>query len=383
MKFWQPLRKPSPHSLLYCVLVLCMLCAAACGAPTPHPPPPGSPTPARAPLRYFVAGSQIMDSRGRVFVPYGVQLLGMYTTNWRYDVSDAHLTLDQMVAARNFWHANTVSLQLASANLFADTPYDAQYLAKIDQEVRWAHQENVNILLVLQYEATTAQVLPTQDSIEFWDLLSKHYRNAPWVFFDIFNEPRRPAGLSEAQSWPLWARGGLGYVGMQQIVDTIRGNGVQNLVFIDGLAAGEDLQGVLLHRIHGKNIIYAIHPYFGAQHKTRADWDHWFGSVAAKADFPIVADEWGEYQTTNEQCLPQAPILVPQLLDYLKKLHIGVIAWALFPGLLIRGWNYTNPTAFDRPLFLCEAPFPNYDPQAQGIGKMIRRYFAANSIANQ
>src|SRR5438105_2944309 len=105
MKFWQSLRKPSPHSLLYCVLLLCVLFPAGCGTPTPQPP--NGTTPARAPLQYHVAESQIMDSRGQVFVPYGVQLVGMYTTSWRHDVSDAHLTLDQMVAARNFWHANT------------------------------------------------------------------------------------------------------------------------------------------------------------------------------------------------------------------------------------------------------------------------------------
>jgi hypothetical protein len=200
MKFWQTCRNTAPLSFFYWALAFCVLFAAGCGAPTPQPPPPIGTTPARAPLQYHVVGSQIMDSRGHVFVPYGVQLLGMYTTNWRHDVSDAHLTLDQMVAARNFWHSNTVSLQIASANLFADTPYDAQYLAKIDQEVRWAHQENLNILLVLQYESTTAQVLPTQVSIDLWDLLSKHYRNAPWVFFDIFNEPKSPEGLSEVQT---------------------------------------------------------------------------------------------------------------------------------------------------------------------------------------
>lgn len=366
-------------------MVCCALLAGACEGSTPSAAsdrltPSSPPTPPV--ITYHVSGKQILDNKGHVFVPYGVQLIGLFTYNWQTSAAYQNLTFRQMESARTIWHSNTVGVQLASADLFtdpSDTSYDHEYLKAVDNEVTWAHKEGMNILLVLQYEATQPQPLPTEDSVKFWNFISLRYRNDPWVFFDIFNEPVSPSGLTEAQTWPLWQYGGEGYVGMQDLVNTIRGNGAQNLIFIDGLAAGEDLRGVPTHRVNGDNIIYAIHPYIGTQHESKQQWDNWFGNVAAKGDFPVVADEWNVYQSSSAGCVLQAPTLAPRLLNYLNTLHIGLIAWALFPGLLIRSWNYADPTAFDQPTFSCDAPSPNYDPKAQGAGRLILSYFAAHT----
>ncbi|MCL4508202.1 MAG: glycoside hydrolase family 5 protein, partial [Chloroflexi bacterium] len=140
---------------------------------------------------------------------------------------------------------------------------------------------------------------------------------------------------------------------MQTLVDTIRGQGNPNLILADGLATGEDLNAVPNHLLHGGNVVYAVHPYFNAtQHATAAEWDHWFGDAAAT--LPVVADEWGEYQSSSHgECFPQAPVLVPQFLAYLRRKQIGLIGYALYPGILIRGWNFADPTAFDYPPYTC------------------------------
>jgi hypothetical protein len=358
----------------------------ACGGDLTLPTTSGSGTPSvsSTPLpvtTYHVSGAQILDNHGRVFIPYGVQLMGLFTLNWHQSLGSDHLDLIQMKSARNIWHANTVGIQLSAEDLFVGTSYSRAYLAKVDQEVTWAREEGMNTLLILQYEGEgiTPPPLPTEGSVQFWNFMSVHYRNDPWVFFDLFNEPVHPPGLTEAETWPIWQHGGDGYIGMQELVNTIRGNGAQNLIFIDGLAAGEDLQGVPTHRVNGDNIVYAVHPYFGSQHQSKQQWNTWFGDVAATANFPVVADEWNEYQSTSAECVLQAPTLAPQFLDYLNTLHIGLIAWALFPGLLIRGWNYADPTAFDQQTYECNAPFPNYSSQAQGAGQLLLHYFATHA----
>jgi len=336
-------------------------------------------------ITYHVQGKEILDNHGKVFIPYGVLVVGLSVPNWRHNLGIAHLTRDQMVAARNLWYANTVSLLVASQDLFAAYPYDKAYLAKIDQEVAWANEENMNLLLVLQYEDTTKQYLPTRDTAHFWDFMSRHYRQNPRVFFDVFNEPLSPTGIDDAAAWMLWRGGGTvnntTYVGMQQLVDSIRGNHASNLLFVDGLATAEDIKGLPSHLLSGSNIVYAVHPYFNAtQHATPGQWDFWFGNAARVISSPVVVDEWSEYQSaTNLECFPQAPAVVPLFLNYIKERHMGLIAWALFPGLLIRGWNYGNPTAFDQPVYLCNALFPNYDPQAQGAGQLVRHFFKVNS----
>jgi hypothetical protein len=341
---------------------------------------------------YRVEGKRIIDFNGATFIPYGVQVPSLWVDNWRHNTGmqqNAAILRQQTLYAtiHTVWHANTISLQLASADLFDEDPYDQAYLDLVDQVVAMAHAAGMATLIVLQYESTTRKPLPTADSVHFWHVLAAHYQHEPWVFFDIFNEPRNPQpGPDDGAAWQRWQSGGVAagvsYVGMQAIIDTIRQAGSQNLIFVDGLAAGEDLNGVPTHLLHGGNIVYAVHPYFNAtQHATPVEWDRWFGTIARTGDFPVVADEWGEYQSsTHGECLPQAPTLVPQFLAYVRLLHIGLIAYGLYPGILIRGWDFKKPTAFDQPSYTCPpTSFPNMDPQAQGIGQLLIAYFARYS----
>jgi hypothetical protein len=313
-------------------------------------------------------------------------------TSWRTNGALEHLTYDQVLAARDTWYANTVSLQLSSNNLFAQKPYDASYLAAVDQAVAWSNQLGMNILLVLQYEGygNSFQKMPTQDSIDFWNVLSRHYADNPTVFFDLFNEPLPATLLGTSDNdaaWTFWQGGGdvdgVRYVGMQQIVDAIRGNGAQNLVLVDGLAAGEDIKLLPQHPLRGTNVAYAIHPYFNAtQHHTPSDWDRWFGDAVSSADFPVVADEWSEYQSGRGECITDAPTVVPQFLAYLRNKSVGIIGYAFWPGTLIRGWDFRSPTRYDFSPTTClpSSSDSNLGADAQGAGALLMEHLAANSV---
>lgn len=344
--------------------------------------PPASPS-----VSYTVQGSEIIDSDGNVLIPYGVEIPGLWISDWQSNAgmlqNARQLQNATMYAdARFFWHSNTLDIKVASADLFDQSPYDKAYLKTVDTAVNYSRAYGMNIVIALQYESTTKQPLPTQDSMAFWSFMATHYKQDPWVFFDIFNEPRSPSGADNSGTWNLWENGGTyngtTFVGLQQLVDAIRMKGSANLIFADGLASGEDLNEVPMHLLAGGNVAYAIHPYFGPQHLNETDWNYWFGDVAKSGNVPVVADEWGEYQSsTHGECVTNAPNLVPQFLAYLDGLKIGVIGYGLYPGILIRGENFTNPTAFDQPGYSCpNAPFPNPNPDAQGAGSLLAQYFA-------
>ncbi len=346
-------------------------------------------------VSYHVVGKHILDSNGNIFVPYGVLIDGILLAqpNWKTAGALTHDTIDQMQAAHDFWHSNTVRLQISSKALFAQSPYDSSYLAKIDQDVQWATQLGMNIIISLQYEGhgNSGQKMPTQDSINFWNVVAPHYANNQRVFFDIFNEPNIKDILGHTDNdaaWSFWQDGGTSidgkaYVGMQRLVDTIRGDGAQNLILAEGLATGEDIILLPNHTLTGSNIVYAIHPYLNdTNHHSPADWDHWFGNAAAIANFPVVADEWGEYQSTKEECITDAPTVVPRFLSYLKSHNIGLIAYGFWPGTLIRGWDFRNPTTYAQSTTICTIDtsiHPNLAPDAEGAGQLIRQYLIANS----
>ncbi len=352
--------------------------------------------PPPVPKTYHVAGKQIIDNQGNVFIPYGVQLDGilMAQPNWQVDMALMHLTKAQVQAAHDFWHANTVSLQLGSRALFDQIPYDRAYLAAADSVVTWAKEFGMNVLFVLQYEGVgnSSQPMPTQDSLHFWDVLSRHYAANANVFFDVFNEPNTATLLGSTSDndvvWSFWQNGGIvndiNYVGMQQLVNTIRNNSFKNLVFVDGTASGEDINLLPHHTLTGSNIVYAIHPYLSSkQHGTQTQWDAWFGKAATSGNFPVEADEWSQYQdrySSRTGCLTDAPGVVPLFLTYLRSKNIGLIGYALFPGTLIRGWNFTNPTTFDRNPEACPVVSSHdYSSTAQGAGQLLEKYFAAYS----
>ncbi len=356
--------------------------------------PPGSPPPPT--LSYVVSGKQIIASDGKTFLPYGVNILGLEgpsSAPWQSDTALPFMTALQMQAAVQTWHSNTVRVQLVSQYLFDQQPYDTAYVEHIDNEVTWAHQYGANIVLSLTYEIgpSTEPIMPTSDTVAFWNFVARRYAGDPWVFFDIFNEPIAPGGTDNAAAWACWQSGGCSdsngnqYVGMQAVVNAIRADGAQNLIFAQGLAAGEDIVLLPNYLLSGANIVYAIHPYFGPLHQSQSDWDTWFGNTATSGNFPVVADEWNEYNSaTKGECLSNGPSLVAPFLAYLQQKNIGLIAWALAPGLLVTQgggtWNYGAPTSFapGQTTWTCQDPFPPQN-ETEGSGALILAYFASNS----
>jgi hypothetical protein len=116
--------------------------------------------------------------------------------------------------------------------------------------------------------------MPDANSVTFWSEVAARYRDDGRVMFELYNEPHDV-------SWSVWKSGGAasdGFqaVGMQQLHDTVRATGAQNLVIIGGLDWAYDLSGVPANRIDGYNIAYATHPY-NKPGRRPYDWDRsWF-----------------------------------------------------------------------------------------------------------
>ncbi len=346
-------------------------------------------SPTQAPSGFHVAGNQILDSTGKVFVARGLEVYDVSRTSWKLDLARdnqvGNLGSGEFQAASNFWHANLIRVQLAEDNLASgSTP---GYLTEIDHLVNLATSNGMAIIVSDQTEETSNNPAPTQESVSFWSQVAAHYGHNPSVIFDLFNEWRIPWSDvgGEAQAWQLWQNGGTdpttkkSYVGMQQLVNAVRSTGATNLILAQGIGAGEVLDQVTSHLLTGGNIAYAVHPYFNASevNNPTSIWDNRFG--IASQSVPVMADEWGEYQSAKGECFPGAPAMVPQLFSYLKSHHIGIVGWALFPGILIRGWSWTTPTAFDQSSYTCgpSIAFPNMSPTAEGAGYSLLSYFAS------
>lgn len=312
---------------------------------------------------YTVEGKSIRKA-GVPFTPNGITTFGLSRPNWEANVSS---DLARIAAIASFWHGNVVRIQIAPPIFLANPP---GYVATMKREVRTALRLRLNVILSAQYQSVGYIPGPNASTVSFWRAIARTYRNTQQVWFDLFNEPDQP-------SWKIWKHGGSGFVGMQTLVDTIRAIAPHNLVIAEGLRQAETLSGVESELLKGSGVVYSVHPYLLPGLQTPQSWDTNWGDLSSR--IPILVGEWGEYNERKPQCALDAPQLVPDFLDYLHRHHIGLIAWALVPGVLVRGSSLTEPTQFDPGVpWTCTG---GLDPGsgAQGPGGDILRFFEGST----
>jgi hypothetical protein len=324
---------------------------------------------------YRVSGSSIVGPNGSPFTPYGLTIFGLADSDW----TQGHLSdLAAIPAIANYWHGNTVRIQVAPDIAMSGSPYNTALLSDLKQEVSTAESNGLNVILCAQYERTIKLKMPNQGTMAFWQLLAQNFGKDGRVWFDLFNEPQlSPNAVGGMSSlWDVWQNGGDGYVGMQSLVNSIRAEGAGNLLLAEGVEGGKSLAQLSDHLLTGDNIAYAVHPYFeGPAWSSPTSWEQNWGFLVGRV--AIVADEWSEYQRSGGSCTPEAPTLVPQFLAYLSSRNIGLIGWGLIPGVLIRGNDLESPTAFTNPSsYNCHAVSST---SAQGAGQLLRQYFLEHS----
>ena len=169
----------------------------------------------------------------------------------------------------------------------------------------WAETAGLDVVLDLHWsdsgvfdnclvnKGCEQQRMADVNSLTFWSEVATRYQNDGRVMFELYNEPNQV-------SWSAWKSGGpangFQAVGMQQLYDTVRATGAQNLVLIGGLDWAYDLSGVPANRIAGYNIAYATHPY-DAGSRRPADWGRAFGFLT-RTD-PVVITEFGNIADTS------------------------------------------------------------------------------------
>jgi aryl-phospho-beta-D-glucosidase BglC (GH1 family) len=205
---------------------------------------------------------------------------------------------------------------------------------------------------------------PQRSHVEFWKDAAARYKDNPAVIFDLFNEPH-------GTTWEVWKNGGFvedknapadednfltpeekalnakGFhaVGMQALVDAVRGVGAKNIVLVGGLDWSYDLSGIAkgftIDDKGGNGIILSTHVY-----PWKTDW---LNKVLVVADkYPILLGEVGA-NTKKMDFIPaegqeDAATWVPRVLGFIQKYKLHWTGWSFHPAtspVMITGWDYT------------------------------------------
>jgi len=260
------------------------------------------------------------------------------------------------------WHANIVRLPLCQDRWFGktdDSPSGGEpYRKMVDEVVQQANERGKYVLLDLHWSDADEwgknigqRTMPDDNSLLFWKDLAGRYKNNPAVLFDLYNEPVECP-------WSVWRDGGevtdnlsgsnLHYhaVGMQTLVEAIRGVGAQNVILAGGLgyASRLDFPDDILLKDPAGRLAYSAHFYPG--------WENipsWEKRILAfkKRALPLIVGEFGaEPDQGNAQ---EAAHRASAMLVELRKLGLNWIAWCMHPQAspcLISDWNYTPSTYY-------------------------------------
>jgi Cellulase (glycosyl hydrolase family 5) len=342
---------------------------------------------------FTVHGTKVLAKNGSVFISYGMTVSGLQEGNWTDLIP---LDLEKISATANDWCANTIRIQVNQDLLLgpSGTSFHPEYMAAIESEVSLA--ESYNLVVVLNDETNFSppavrhyQADPTPGTEVFWKDMTKVYGNDPQVIFDLYNEPRTSVPtMPPATLWRLWLDGGtfkhVHYAfGMAHLAAYVRYTaGAHNLFWIEGPRYSLSFAGMIRYHalIHVSGVVYSIHHAQGA-HDVQA-WNAAFGYLVTDGIAPVVNGEFTNYEPHPDPkvdlipgyCWTDAPTAVPQYLQYLTSLGIGMSAYQLVPGWLIKSNKHLgSPTSINPQTWNCQ---PNRESQpGQSAGTLIMRYF--------
>jgi hypothetical protein len=366
-----------------------------------------------------VVGNHVLTPSGKEYMPEGISVYGgLEDANYTENIANDN---SQIEAAAKYWHANTIRLQVAESNLLTrDTKnkdYNSNFLNELIKEVDLAHSLGEVVVINDQTEFTTRIPNPTAETVKFWQIVGNEFKHQPDVIFDLFNEPRLTSSnsytrttipqtildfvktrriekannngtrLSPSRVWSVWRNGGsvggTKYIGMQNLVKDIRSRGVNNIIWIEGPYEATKLpEGSNL--VKGSNIEYAYH------HVNLNAPSTWNSIGRLSTTHAVVDGEWAQYQSPWAECYSDAYKNAPLYLKYLSQHNVGIVAWSLQAGSLLKGSPDIEPTNTnvrrdpkrpaalrtpDRlsPSYVCSNSF------GQGVGKLLLGYFEKNS----
>ena len=241
------------------------------------------------PLELNVVGRYLKDSEGNIVNLHGFgQTYSPFFNNFawnNYDVEGClrhnKTMIDQVLAAG--WRMNFIRMHMdpywsddtskESVRYEGHERFSEERFRKYLDEVFVPMAEyavNKGLYVVMRPPGVSPEKIALEDDyqaflVKVWDIVSSHkrLRNNGKVMFELANEPINILGTDGS-----YGSSGDGHfknmqLYFQAIIDKIRGNGADNIIWVPGLGYQSQYAGFATHRFTGDNIGFAVHVYPG------------------------------------------------------------------------------------------------------------------------
>lgn len=297
------------------------------------------------PIQLNVNQDKIVDNYGRE-----VLLKGVARPSLEWNNQGQYLSEQDFINMKS-WGVNTIRLDMNQDFWLnsASADVSGSYKQIIDAMIYYANKYEMATILDLHWIDSTVEQAPmaNNDSLTFWQQVSEAYKDFGTVMFEMWNEP-----YNISQNTWLNGDASAGYVGYQQIYNTIREQAPNNIVLAAGLDWGYDLSfvGPNGYHIDGSNVIYNSHPYDqkGQPGYTGegGTFDQCYAGILG--NYPLFMTEFGDNQAGDYTGNEIYKTIYTNILDYNQQngVHSSAFAWWVgspeFPSL-ISDWSKGTP----------------------------------------
>lgn len=239
--------------------------------------------------QFYIVGKDIIDPDGNVFYPIGSNA-AIKLFSYPYVFEGGNGGANQHIQEIKDWNWNIIRATLTCDNSSGTPSMDA-LLDGLKLEVPKLTAEK--IVVMLECHDLTGQN-PTLNSDKekrvrlFWDRAVEAFKDDPYVWFNIFNEPwdtKADATYSQIHTFYL---------------DRIRATGAENIVLFDAPTWGQGLDELAetnlgTNLVSGKcNVMFEWHAYgsYKGQHGTYAQFEQAIQQVQAR-NIALIVGELG------------------------------------------------------------------------------------------
>lgn len=283
--------------------------------------------------RLHVDGRFLKDPCGNKVLLHGVAMTpnpwfnGGAVGNWRWDNYDVNECLaynkgmmDKLTNTEEGWYLNYIRLHIDpywTNNIGASTEGEQdisqfnfeRFKSSIDNVIipLINHAKSRGMYVILRPPGVCPRDLEVGDAYNdylttVWDYLSSHsvLKNLDHVMFELANEPITIKGSSGEYGSNTQDYFDMLKLYFQPIVNLIRNNGANNILWIPGLGYQSHYKGYSNNPIEGSNIGYAVHiypGYWGEDNNNpetfRNNWNENIKPVADIAPIAVTEIDWG------------------------------------------------------------------------------------------
>lgn len=251
-------------------------------------------------------GAELQNQRGEKFQLKGLSSHGI---QWFPHV----ITYDNLKELKEEWHINVFRLAMytdPNVNGYIAHPEDSKEFIK--KVVEYAKELDLYIIIDWHILSDGNPQTYQDDAINFFDEMSKEYKNTPNVIYEICNEPNGYDVTWDSNVKPY----------AEEVIKTIRKNCPRALIIVGTPNWCTDIKPAADNPINAHNIVYSCHFYAGTHKKElRDDIDY-----CINKNIPIFISECGITNATGNGKIFEESF--KEWVDYLNANNISWVFWS-------------------------------------------------------